>query len=598
MKKYFLFAILFIIAINKLSIAQPTHTIDFEPNGVGATWNWIVAENADNPPLEFIANPVSGGINTSSRVAKFIARQAGNPWALFFTDDDGQFTFDANNCIVKIMVYKSVLSPVHFKVEGPGNAKEIASANTVVNQWQELTFDFTSEIGKVFNRIVIIPDFTTRTQENIIYIDNIRIPDGVIMSPTHTINFEPNGVGTNWNWVVAENADNPPLQFIANPVSGGINTSATVAKFIARQAGNPWALFFTDDDGQFTFNSSNAIIKIMVYKPVISPIHFKVEGLSPAVELIGTNTVINQWEEITFDFSSAIGNTYNRLVIIPDFYARPQENIIYIDNIRVPDGVVITIPSPTVPAPVPNLPANNVISIFSDVYNDIPNTNLNPNWGQSTVVTFPIIQGDTTMRYGNLNYQGIQLGSNQNLTAAGMQYLHLDLWNANSTDLGVYLISPGPVEKRVALVPPAGTGSWVRFDIPLSSFAPVNLSDVFQLKFDGNGVVFLDNLYFATTLSDVKEITDAIPTGYILEQNYPNPFNPKTLIRFSLPQAENVTLRVYNMLGQEIKTLVSQYMNSGEYEVEFDASDLPSGIYTYTLSTGNFTSAKKMMLIK
>ena len=61
----------------------------------------------------------------------------------------------------------------------------------------------------------------------------------------------------------------------------------------------------------------------------------------------------------------------------------------------------------------------------------------NPGWGQSTVFSFVTIQGDTTMKYGNLKYQGIEFGSNQNLTAAGMQYLHIDFWNANSTNLGV-----------------------------------------------------------------------------------------------------------------------------------------------------------------
>lgn len=110
-----LFAVILVFITGNVVLAQATHTIDFEPAGVGAGWQWTVAENGDNPPLEFISNPVSGGINTSPTVAKFIAKQTGNPWALFFTDGDGQFTFDNSNHIVKIMVYKTVLSPVHFK---------------------------------------------------------------------------------------------------------------------------------------------------------------------------------------------------------------------------------------------------------------------------------------------------------------------------------------------------------------------------------------------------------------------------------------------------------------------------------------------------
>ncbi len=420
----------------------------------------------------------------------------------------------------------------------------------------------------------------------------------VFSQPTHTINFEPSGVGATWNWVVAENADNPPLEFIANPVSGGINTSATVAKFIARQTGNPWALFFTDGDGQFTFDATNTTVKLMVYKPRISPVHFKLEGPGNAKELISANTVINQWEELTFDFSSEIGKVYNRLVILPDLLARSQDNNIYIDNIQVPDGVVITVPEPTVHAPTPTVPSNNVISVFSDAYADIPGTNLNPGWGQSTAFSLLTIQNDTTMKYGNLNYQGIELGSNQNLTAAGMQYLHLDFWNANSTNLGVFLISPGPVETRVSLVPPGATETWVSVDIPLSSFAPVDLTNVFQFKFDGNGTIYLDNIFFSTTISDVKELPNSLPSDFSLDQNYPNPFNPTTSISFNLPSASNVSLKVYDMLGQEVAIVLNQFMNAGRFEVKFDASNLPTGIYTYSLSAGNFQSVKKMMLIK
>ncbi len=148
--------------------------------------------------------------------------------------------------------------------------------------------------------------------------------------------------------------------------------------------------------------------------------------------------------------------------------------------------------APTNPAPLPTHPAANVISVFSDSYAAIPSTDLNPNWGQATVVTQVAIQGNNTLRYGGLNYQGIQLGSPQNV--AGMGFLHLDFWTANSNALRVYIISPGPVETASVLTVP--TSGWSSVDIPLSAFAPVNLSDVIQLKFEGNGDIYLDNIYF------------------------------------------------------------------------------------------------------
>jgi hypothetical protein len=83
-----------------------------------------------------------------------------------------------------------------------------------------------------------------------------------------------------------------------------------------------------------------------------------------------------------------------------------------------------------------------------------------------------------------------------------------------------------------------------------------------------------------------------------LEQNYPNPFNPSTSIKYSLAEASEVNLRVYDVLGNEVATLVNSAQNAGAYNVTFDASNLASGLYIYTLKTGNFVSSKKMMLLK
>ncbi|MEI8047971.1 MAG: Ig-like domain-containing protein [Bacteroidota bacterium] len=162
---------------------------------------------------------------------------------------------------------------------------------------------------------------------------------------------------------------------------------------------------------------------------------------------------------------------------------------VYIDNVYF-NNTGSTVP--TTAAPVPTFAAADVISVFSDSYTNISGTDLSPNWGQATVVSQVPIAGNNTLKYKGLNYQGIQLGSAQNVSA--MSYLHLDFWSANSTSLKVYLISTGPVEKPYTLTVP--TTGWSSVDIPLSSFSPVNLSGVIQLKFDGNGDIYLDNILF------------------------------------------------------------------------------------------------------
>lgn len=87
-------------------------------------------------------------------------------------------------------------------------------------------------------------------------------------------------------------------------------------------------------------------------------------------------------------------------------------------------------------------------------------------------------------------------------------------------------------------------------------------------------------------------------TEYALEQNYPNPFNPTTTISYAIPQDGMVTLKIYDALGREVKTLVNEFKQTGRYTTEFDASTLSSGVYIYKLASDKYSSVKKMLLVK
>lgn len=95
-----------------------------------------------------------------------------------------------------------------------------------------------------------------------------------------------------------------------------------------------------------------------------------------------------------------------------------------------------------------------------------------------------------------------------------------------------------------------------------------------------------------------EENSNQIPSSFSLSQNYPNPFNPSTVIKYSVAKAGHVLLRVYDLLGKEVTTLVNQDQHSGYYSVNFDAENLPAGVYIYTISSGNFTQSKKLVLMK
>jgi hypothetical protein len=113
----------------------------------------------------------------------------------------------------------------------------------------------------------------------------------------------------------------------------------------------------------------------------------------------------------------------------------------------------------------------------------------------------------------------------------------------------------------------------------------------YGIKFSNNDIT--------DPLTDVKkDETEIIPTSFSLSQNYPNPFNPATTIKYDLPQNSDVTLKVYDVLGKEVATLVNENQSAGTYTVKFNANNFASGIYFYRISAGSFTQTKKFILMK
>jgi len=107
----------------------------------------------------------------------------------------------------------------------------------------------------------------------------------------------------------------------------------------------------------------------------------------------------------------------------------------------------------------------------------------------------------------------------------------------------------------------------------------------------------IDGIEYGTPVGNIKE-ESSLPKEFVLTQNYPNPFNPTTIIKYDIPGFSFITLKVYDVLGKEIATLVNDEKPAGSYEVEFSAIGLPSGIYFYKLQAGNFIETKKMVLMK
>lgn len=150
---------------------------------------------------------------------------------------------------------------------------------------------------------------------------------------------------------------------------------------------------------------------------------------------------------------------------------------------------------------------------------------------------------------------------------------------------------------------------------PLVWGSPLIYNNKFYIAKDGEGIFCFDagtvngdwtmhggnihatNSYFSQFVN-VEEDDIEMPLCFALNQNYPNPFNPATSIEYQVSTHQNVTLKVYDILGSEIKTLVSKIHSPGSYKVKFNASELPSGVYFYKLQAGDFIDVKKMILLK
>ena len=430
------------------------------------------------------------------------------------------------------------------------------------------------------------------------------------------IDFEAGGYGADWTWTVFENETNPAVEIIANPDATGVNTSATVAKFTALQAGAPWAGCESQhgaDIGSFSFDVSNVTLKIMVWKSVISDVGLKfVEASGEAQpEVKVANTLINQWEELTFDLSGSIGmgitGIIDQIVVFPDFdlNGRTQDNVIYFDNITFSEqGSGGTGTEPEVAATDPTQDAQNVISMFSEVYDDVTVDTWRTDWSEASFEDV-MIDGNPTKKYTSLNYVGIETVGANLIDATSMTHFHLDMWTPDANDFKVKLVDFGAdaaygggddTEHELTFSAPA-TETWISYDLALSDFTSLlNRDHIAQLILvkAPQGTIFVDNVFF---YDDIVGLDDNISLNdYKLYDNQPNPFSYSTTIKFEIPQQEFTKVSIVDISGRTIATLLNTVMETGSHQVDWNITNEKAGIYFIKIEAGSFVDVKKCIV--
>ena len=523
------------------------YPINFETGGFGASWTWATFENGTNPALTFVSNPSATGANTSSTVAKFTALQVGMPWAGCESQNGtsiGSFTLSASNAVVKMMVYKSVISDVGIKFATSTGASsgEIKVANTLINQWEELTFDFSSKIGEPsstgITQIIIFPDFNLagRTSNVDVYFDNITFSAGntlaepTVAAPTPTklpadvislfSNAYTNVAVDTWrtSWSSATLTD---IQIAGNNTKKYSGLDFVGIETVTSQININGMDFFEFD--LWTPNSTSFRIKL---------VDFGADGAFGGGNDVEHETTItptlNGWNHIAIPISSMTGLITKSNIAQLIFASAPVgTSVIYVDNVLFSKSSVVL--EPTVAAPTPTMLAANVISLFSNAYTNVAVDTWRTSWSSATLTDIQIV-GNDTKKYTGLDFVGIETVSSQ-ININGMDFFEFDLWTPNSTSFRIKLVDFGAdgafgggndVEHETTITTPTLNG-WNHISIPISAMTGLTTkSNIAQLIFAsspaGTSVAYIDNVLFSKN-TVVLEPTVAAPTPTKLSSN-------------------------------------------------------------------------------
>lgn len=408
----------------------------------------------------------------------------------------------------------------------------------------------------------------------------------VISFGQNNVDFEPGGVGASWTWVVDDNGTDPALEIVANPNSSGINTSDTVAKFTATEEGQPWALTYTDNIGSFTFSENNSIVKIKIRKDIPTPVGLKFEdttqAYAPTIVEVANTQVNGDWEELTFDFSIAIGKTYNRMVVIPDFYDRSLDTTIYFDDISFnAGGSVVNYNLQDIDFEPNGFGADWVWTVHNNNTNPalefVPNPNTSGINSTSTVAKFTSLNFGAAWALTFTDYIGTFTFDQSN------KIVTLMVNKSVISDVGVKFEGPSGAHE-IKIQNSQTDGSWEQLTFDFSSQIGSTYNRLVIIpdfaERTQNNVSYFDQLSFGVTAGLNDNIYNAV-------KMFPNP--AKDFVQFSKNSNEQLAIEIFDVLGKSL-------MKVKNVQDEVNISSLGSGVYFVQMTLGTKATTKKLVV--
>ncbi|MFA5832699.1 MAG: T9SS type A sorting domain-containing protein [Bacteroidota bacterium] len=528
---------------------------------------------------ELFATGVHRQSQSSNSVMSNLARFSNGKW-----EGLGMISGYASAQIEKIASYQNEVIVAGRQITGAGNVsvKNVARYSMASKEWLALNSLSTLGIDLAYGHYA-------KANGNLFLAGEIRIPGSPSIQRWTGYGWAPvgrglyYGLGSNAEPSAMTSGDNGDV-YVAGKISFGLNTdsSKVMASSIIKWNGttNKWEALGTgifDNSiyslvyqngklyvgGSFTVNSNNKIKNLAVWDGVKWDSITSVGGVVRSIAFAQNGDLV-------------IGGQFTSLANNASLKFLGKWNGVKWDSLGIK----------------PNASVRKILSKGNAIFVSGDFTNI----GGKSIISLAKWNGsqwDTVSsavsQVQDFAFQGDTLFVSGNIAGLGYQF---------NTGVGYFI-----------------NNSWTKLGSGFENFlwydtkSPVAPSRIFV---DGGDVWFAGNFNFAgnrpmlgiarwnsaATISTVQRIDENIPARFTLEQNYPNPFNPATIIRFEIQNTDATTLKIYDIVGREVTTLVHEKLNVGTYEMKFDATKLSTGIYFYQLRSGNFVETKKMNFIK